>query len=136
MVALEGKMRLTADLTDEAAMNAPVPPFDFDELTLTGLQLALGGAELTGTGGFDFSQAPEGALPGMPGVAGDVTLELAGGNGLLQKLVGMGLIPQDQAMMFQAMIGMLATPVGDDLLESKIEFGADGSITANGTPLR
>lgn len=136
LVDLGGRLRLTADLTDEAAMNSPVPPFDFEVLTLKDLRLDLAGAELTGAGGLDFSGAPEGAMPGMPGVTGDVTLQLEGGNGLLEKLVAMGLIPQDQAMGFQMMLGMFAKPVGDDTVQSEIVFGPDGSITANGTQLK
>lgn len=136
LVDLGGRMRLTADLTDEAAMNAPVPPFDFEVLTLKDLRLAVAGAELTGVGGLDFGGAPEGALPGMPGVEGDVILKLAGGNGLVQKLVTLGLVPQTQAIGFQMMLGMFATPVGDDVVESRIELGPDGSIIANGAQLR
>lgn len=136
ILALTGQMRLTADLTDPAAVAGPLPPVDFEVLTLENLRLAVAGAELTGAGGLDFSQAPEGALPGMPGVSGQITLGLAGGNALVGTLVAMGLVPQEQAAMAQMMMGMLARPVGDDQLESVIELGADGSISANGTPLR
>lgn len=136
LVELDGQVRLTAALDDEEAMAAPTPPLDFSAFDLTQLRLSLAGAELTGTGSFDFSEAPEGALPGMPGVSGVVDLTLMGGNALLDTLVSMGLVPEDQAMFARMMVGMLARPAGDDTLESRIEFGADGSITANGNPLR
>jgi hypothetical protein len=136
LIDIGGLVRLTADLTDEAAMNAPVPPVDFEALDLENLTLSIAGATLTGSGGFDFSQAPEGAIPGMPGVAGTANLRLEGGNTLLDTLVAMGLVPEDQAGMARMMMGALARPVGDDALETEIELGPDGSIRANGNQLR
>jgi hypothetical protein len=51
-------------------------------------------------------------------------------------LIQMGLIPEDQAMMPRMMLGMFATPVGDDMLTSTIEVNAEGHVLANGQRLR
>jgi hypothetical protein len=57
-------------------------------------------------------------------------------NGLVDKLIQMGLIPEDQAMMPRMMLGMFATPVGDDMLTSTIEVNAEEYVLANGQRLR
>jgi hypothetical protein len=55
-------------------------------------------------------------------------------NGLMGKLVQMGLLPQDQATMGQMMLGMFSVATGDDQLTSTIEV-TNGKILANGQPL-
>jgi hypothetical protein len=62
-------------------------------------------------------------------------LYINGINGLVDKLIQMGLIPEDQAMMPRMMLGMFATPVGDDMLTSTIEVNAE-YVLANGQRLR
>ncbi|MGB5067092.1 MAG: DUF2125 domain-containing protein, partial [Albidovulum sp.] len=57
---------------------------------------------------------------------------LIGGNGLIDKLVGMGLVPEDQAKGVRLMMGLFAVKTGDDTLTSKIEFKEDGGVYANG----
>jgi hypothetical protein len=44
----------------------------------------------------------------------------------------MGLIPEDQAMMPRMMLGMFATPVGDDMLTSTIEVNAENTFSPMG----
>ena len=51
---------------------------------------------------------------------------------IVDKLVAMGLIPEDQAMGARMMMGMFAVPSGEDELTSKIEFKEDGGVYANG----
>jgi hypothetical protein len=53
-------------------------------------------------------------------------------NGLVDKLIQMGLIPEDQAMMPRMMLGMFATPVGDDMLTSTIEVNAEITFSPMG----
>jgi hypothetical protein len=63
-------------------------------------------------------------------------MKLVGGNGLLDKLVAMGLIPKDQAMGARMMMGMFARPGdGVDTLTSTIEF-KDKGLFANGQRLQ
>ncbi|MGI9393360.1 MAG: DUF2125 domain-containing protein, partial [Boseongicola sp.] len=69
--------------------------------------------------------------------AGVANLMLVGGNGLLDKLVGMGLLPDEQAMGARMMMGLFARPGdGPDTLVSTIEVNEDGSVLANGQRIK
>lgn len=130
---LAGKGKWAFDFFDPAqAATPPAVPGELDALTLKQLQVTAVGAELTGTGDltFDNSAVPPG---GMPKPTGAVNLKLVGGNGLIDKLTQMGVVPQDQAMGARMMLGMFAKPGdGPDTLTSQIEFKPDGAILANG----
>jgi hypothetical protein len=120
----------------EAQMSAGMPgqlhTLDINELELTAI-----GASLTGTGGFVFDNDDLMTWGGMPAPDGAIDLKLVGANALIDKLVGMGLIPQDQAMMAKMSMGMFAKPGdGPDTLTSKIEVTKDGHIFANGQQLQ
>ena len=72
----------------------------------------------------------------MPPFAGKLSLTLTGVTGLLDKLSSTGIVPPEQAMGAQMMLGMLARPgEGADVLVSEIEMREDGSVLANGAPL-
>jgi len=99
--------------------------------------LRLAGAELTGQGAFTFDNSDYVTIPGMPKPTGSANFKLVGGNGLLDRLVQMGLVPQDQAMGVRLMSGMFLRPGdGPDTLESVIEITEDGGILANGQKIR
>ena len=135
---LTGKAKLLIDwMNPEAAAQMTGNPADVKEVTLGSLLVSAAGAKLEGAGDIAFDGAAAGLVPGVGNPVGDVNLALAGGNGLLDKLVAMGLLPQDQAMGARMMMGLFAVP-GDapDTLKSKIEFTADGQILANGQRLR
>ncbi|PRY24213.1 uncharacterized protein DUF2125 [Aliiruegeria haliotis] len=130
-----GKARWMVDIFDEEAMMASAMPGQVESVDLNELKLSIGGAELTGTGGFTFDNSDLETFDGMPRPEGNVRLVLNGGNGLLDNLTKMGLVPEDQAMMARMMTGMLAKPGDGDQLISEIGIGADGQISANGAPL-
>ena len=67
-----------------------------------------------------------------------LAVSIFGANGLMDKLVVMGLLPQEQAMGARMMLGLFAKPGdGPDSLVSKIEVdGATGGISANGQQLQ
>ena len=68
---------------------------------------------------------------------GPTDISLTGGNGLLDKLVQMGLLPQEQAMGARMMMGLFMVPgEGEDTLTSRIEVRPDGQVLANGQRLR
>ncbi|MFD2438949.1 hypothetical protein ACFSS8_00315 [Paracoccus kondratievae] len=67
---------------------------------------------------------------------GELNASYEGVNGLIDKLSTIGLIPEDQAMSVRMMMAMFAKPVGDDKLETKLEFKEDGSIFANGQQIK
>lgn len=138
IVDANGTTKLMVDLTDEAAMNSlgAMPPGTLESLNLPALQLTVAGAELTGNGAMTFDNSDLTTFQGMPAPTGKVDLKLAGGNGLLDKLIRLGFVPEDQAMGFRMMLGMFARPGdGPDTLTSTIEF-KDKGVFANGMQLQ
>jgi len=112
-------------------------PGELHAVTLNGLTLSAAGALLTGSGDFTFDNSDLVTFAGMPAPTGEVDMKLVGGNGLIDKLVGMGLLPEEQAMGARMMLGLFARPGdGEDTLVSKIEVKGDGSVSANGQRLR
>ncbi len=131
-----GTVRLTADLTDEAAMAAPVPPGELLSLDLAALQLTLAGAELKGSGALTFDNSDTTTFNGLPLPTGTVNLTLDGANALIDKLIAIGLLPEEQAMGARMMLGMFARPgAGPDSLVSTLEF-KDKGFFANGMQLQ
>jgi hypothetical protein len=122
----ESMMALEADL-----------PVELETLNINQIVLDIAGAALTGNGAFTFDNTDLTTFDGMPAPTGSIDLKLVGANALIDKLVGMGLLPEEQAMMGRMMMGMFARPEGEDTLTSKIEInGAEGSISANGQRLQ
>ncbi|MFO7759466.1 MAG: DUF2125 domain-containing protein [Roseovarius sp.] len=140
-VDLSGTGRLFLDLLDAAEMESLETrermPGEVESLTLNELTLEVAGAKLSGEGAFTFDSDDLESFEGAPAPEGTLDLRLLGGNALLEKLVGMGLVPEDQASGMRMMMGLFATP-GDaeDELVSKIEVTEDGQILANGQRLK
>lgn len=132
-----GKATLMVDLMDEQGMASSDMPATLEALDVPTLQVKIAGAELTGNGALTFDNAtPSPVFGGMPTPTGTINLNLTGGNGLMDKLVAMGLIPEDQAMSARMMMGMFARPgAGPDSLTSTLEF-KDGGFFANGMRLQ
>lgn len=136
LVDLAGKARMLVNIADPVALESVEVPAELHALTVNALRLSLAGAELTGSGGFTFDNTDMITFRGLPAADGALDLQLVGGNGLLDRLVQMGLIPQDQAMGARMMLGLFATPTGDDTLTSRIQVTPDGAISANGQRLQ
>lgn len=102
-------------------------PGELNSLDINELKLTAVGADLTGSGALTFDNSTS-----TPKPIGSVKLQLVGGNALIDKIVAMGLVPEDQAMGARMMMGMFSVPTGDDTLSSEIEFKEDGGIYANG----
>ncbi|MDG2453303.1 MAG: DUF2125 domain-containing protein [Paracoccaceae bacterium] len=133
---LSGKAKLYFDLFDpeqaEMLENADVPG-EINALTLDDLKVAFGGALLTSEGAFTFdNDTPSAVFDGMPQPEGQVTVNLNGANGLMDKLVQMGLVPEQDIMGARMMMGMFARTVGDDELTSTLEVNGDGHVIVNG----
>lgn len=118
----------------EAAMSDM--PFEPESVTLNSLEISAAGAEVTGNGAFTFDMSDMTTFPGMPRPTGQLNLAINGANGLIDKLIQMGLLPEEQAMGARMMMGMFASPVGDDMLESVIEINDQGHVIANGQRLQ
>jgi hypothetical protein len=133
VVDLGGTGRWFVDITDPALAETPLEgaPGEVQSLSVNEVRLGMAGAELTGAGDFTFDNA---TMPPVP--VGAIDLRLVGGNGLIDRLVSMGALPQEQAMGARMMLGLFARPDGDDTLTSRIEFTPQGGIIANGQPLR
>lgn len=138
---LSGKARLFVDILDpeqlETLDDGGAMPGELNSLTLSNLILRVAGAELTGSGAFTFDNSDLQTFDGLPAPDGSVDLKLTGGNGLLDKLVAMGLLPEQQAQGARMMMGLFAVPGdGEDTLTSKIEVQPDGKVLANGQRLK
>jgi hypothetical protein len=135
---LAGKAKLLVDwMNPDAAAQMGGAPGEVEALQLNTLVVDAAGAKLQGSGDVTFDGAGPSMVPGMGNPVGDVNLTLDGGNGLLDKLVAMGLLPQDQAMGARMMMGLFAVPGTEpDSLKSRIEFTQDGQILANGQRIR
>ena len=136
-VALAGTAKLLVDLLAPAAMeqldSGNVQPGELHSLDVTGLTVRAAGAELLGDGAFTFDNSDLTTFDGMPAPSGKLNLSLSGGNGLLDKLVGMGLIPDQEASGVRMMMGLFAVPgSAPDTLNSTIEVKGNGQIFANG----
>ena len=111
-------------------------PGEINSAEITDLVIRGAGAEITGDGAFTFDNSDLRTFDGIPRPEGQMNFAINGVNGLVDKLVQMGLIPAEEAMMPRMMLGMFATPVGDDMLTSTIEVNSEGHVLANGQRLR
>ena len=133
---IAGKGNWMVDLTDPEAMAdmemSGEMPGEVESVDVRELLLSLAGAELSGSGSFTFDNS---VMPPMP--SGEVNLQLIGANTLIDTLIGIGLLPEEQAMGARMMLGLFATPGdGEDTLVSTIELKDDGSVLANGQRIR
>jgi len=134
VIDTSGNVIITEDFTAPEFVegDAPSIPGSIEDLNVNALRLTIAGAELTGDGAFVFDNSTS-----MPTPFGVANLMLTGGNGLLDRLVGMGLVQEEQATGARMMLGLFARPGdGEDTLQSTIEMKEDGSIVANGQRIR
>ncbi|MEO1536856.1 MAG: hypothetical protein AAFR73_03925 [Pseudomonadota bacterium] len=133
VIDVDGGLVMEEDVFDPAfAEQMTGVPGQINFVNINEILLSLAGAELAGDGEFTFNN--EGPVPMPSGVA---NFMLTGGNGLLDTLVNMGLLPEEQAMGARMMMGMFARPGdGPDTLVSTIEVQEDGAIIANGQRIR
>ncbi len=126
------QVQLTADLMDPATMESQQPPGELRSLTVSELEVSFGDTSLTGTADVTFAQGQP-----MPQPVGTANIRLAGGNALLDQLQAAGVIGPEEAGMARGVAGMFSRPgAAPDTLETTIQFLENGSITANGVPLR
>ena len=134
---LIGKAKLLFDFFDPTQMaaveNGEAMPAELNAVTLRNLRVAAAGADLTGTGDFTFDNNDLESFGGFPKPTGGIDVGLVGGSGLMDKLVQMGLLPQEQAMGARMMMGLFTRPgEGPDSLTTKLEINEQGHILANG----
>lgn len=135
LIDLTGEGNWLMDILDPAAVPNG-PPGEVHALNLSELLLQVAGAELSGGGAFTFDNTDLQTFDGMPRPEGSANFTLVGANELLDKLVQMGLVPQEQALGVRMMSGMAFRPgEGEDTLVSEIVVAPNGEVTANGNIL-
>ena len=133
-----GKLKLAVDLMDETAMmGLQGAPGELHALDIKALQVKMVGADITGTGALTFDNTDTTTFAGVPAPTGSIDLKAVGVNGLLDKLMAMGLVPEDQMMGARMMMGMFAKVVeGEtDTMTSNVEF-KDKHLFVNGMQLQ
>lgn len=117
--------------TDANGMPVAENPLVPDTLTVNRVALDAVGAKADLTGTLEFGDNPDQPVGRLNG-----TFE--GINGLMDKVVAMGLVPEQQAMGMRMMLAMFAQPDQDnpDRLTTEIEFREGGRIFANGQQIR
>ena len=133
---LAGTARVLTDIFDPMAMASAANPGEINSLDIRTLLIDMIGARLSGMGEFTFDNSDMVTFDGVPRPEGALELRLEGANALIDKLVAMGVLPQEQAMGARMMMGMFTVPAGDDTLTSRIEVNAEGHLLANGQRLQ
>ncbi|WP_054304259.1 DUF2125 domain-containing protein [Gemmobacter sp. LW-1] len=135
----KGKVTLNVNLLDEAEMAAlgEGAPGEINALDINELQVTAAGAEVTGSGALTFDNSDMETYGGVPAPTGQIDLKAVGVNALLDKLMAMGLVPEDQMMGTRMMLGMFAKvdPSAPDTMTSTLEF-KDKHFFANGMQLQ
>ena len=139
IIDTNGTTTLTRDLVADATAlegGSKTSPGVLNSLNLNQLDVKLVGAELTGAGAFTFDNSDMTTFPGTPLPTGKIDLKAVGLNGLIDKLVAMGLVPADQVAQGRMVIAMFAnTSATSDEMTSKLEF-KDKHFFANGQQLQ
>lgn len=140
-------MNLTAKVTpfvsifDEKAMmdleSTGGMPGELNALTLTDLQVKAAGGEISGTGAFTFDNSDMESFDGFPRPEGKLDLQVSGANGLIDKIIAMGLMEESDAMGARMMLSMFTVPgTAPDTASSTIEVNGQGHVLANGQRLK
>lgn len=136
IIDAKGTATPKSDFLDPAAAEAAAAtPPELNSLDLTDLKVSAVGAELTGKGALTFDNTDLVTYGGMPVPTGKIDLKLVGANALMDKLVAMGMMPEDQVMGFRMMLSMFANATGEDEMTSTLEF-KDKGFFANGQQLQ
>ena len=138
VIDTKGTATVSVDYMDPKVMEniGSDAPGQLNSLDINEVHLKIAGADLTGDGALTFDNSDLQTYGGMPAPTGKLNLKLMGGNTLMDKLVAMGLLPQDQVMGFRMMLSMFANAgPGEDELNSTLEF-KDGGFYANGQRLQ
>lgn len=138
---LEAQVTPMVDFMDPEAMAAvedgEVMPGELNSVTLKDLIISAVGAKITGAGDFTFDNSDFDTFDGFPAPEGALTLQIAGVNGVIDKLIQMGLVQEQDAMGARMMLGMFTVPGADpDTASSKIEVNGEGHVLANGQRIK
>lgn len=138
---VSGKAKVLVDgLSPQGAQELALSgtaPAEVEALKIDRLLVDALGAKVEATGDITFDNADTTTMAGFPKPVGDININIAGANGLMDKLTAMGMLPAEQAMGARMMMGLFAVPgAAPDTLTSKIEFNDAGQILANGQRIK
>ena len=138
---LSGKAKVLMDgLSPQSAQDMAMSgaaPAEVNALKIDRLLVDALGAKVEATGDITFDNDDTTTMAGFPKPVGDININIAGANGLMDKLTAMGMLPADQAMGARMMMGLFAVPgPAPDTLQSKIEFNEAGQILVNGQRIK
>ena len=138
---VSGKAKVLVDgLSPQGAQELALSgtaPTEVEALKIDRLLVDALGAKVEATGDITFDNADTTTMAGFPKPVGDININIAGANGLMDKLMAMGMLPAEQAMGARMMMGLFAVPgAAPDTLTSKIEFNDAGQILANGQRIK
>lgn len=138
VIDVVGKAQWLVDIFNPDPAATTETPAKIEALTINQLQLTFAGADVSGTGDFTFDNNDMTTYPGMPRPDGKIDARLHGVNGLIDKVIQLGYVPEEQAMGARMMLGMFAKAEEgvEDSLTSTLEFKDDGSIYANGMQIK
>lgn len=142
-VALDvsGKAKVLVDgLSPQGAQQLAMTgaaPAEVEALKIDRLLVDALGAKVEATGDVTLDNTDMTTMAGFPKPVGDININIAGANGLMDRLTAMGMLSPDQAMGARMMTGLFAVPgATPDTLTSKIEFNEAGQIFANGQRIK
>ncbi len=128
---VSAQLQVLVDLMTYDPAETDGDPIELRGLRINEILLAALGAELTGTGDFEFMQNPI-----FPQPVGVIDLRASGVMALLDRLQDSGILPSENVLMVRGLIGGFTRPgSAPDTLETNIEFTEDGRVTANGLEL-
>ncbi|WP_425051310.1 DUF2125 domain-containing protein [Psychromarinibacter sp. S121] len=141
VVDMTAKVKLLFDMVDYeqlvALEDSDEVPAEVSEVGISEIRLNAVGADLMATGGFTLDNSDLETFGGFPATDGAATVTLKGFDALLDTLIGMGLVPEDQAGMARMMLGGFAQKDDEGTYSSEIVIdGETGQISANGQRIR
>lgn len=140
-INLDAEVTPNVSLLDPEAMEemgeSGEMPGELNSLTLSDLVIDAVGGKITGSGEFTFDNSDMETFGGFPRPMGEVNLDISGANGLIDKLIAMGLMQEQDAMGARMMLGMFTVPGAEpDTASSKIEVNDQGHVLANGQRIK
>ncbi len=140
--AISGQVRNSVDLFDFMALadmgqqiNNGKFPVELHSLDITGLDLRVVGASVTGDGAFTFDNSDLATYDGLPRPVGTGSVIVTGTNALITKLADIGLLSAEDVMGARMGMGMFGKATGEDQLTATLDMTADGQVIVNGQPL-
>ena len=112
------------------------PPISAESITINEISMAAIGASILATGSFTLDNADTATFDGFPRPEGSAILNVSGANGLIDRLVALGVIGQDEAGMARLGMGFIARATGDDAFETRVDVNAEGHVNVNGQRMR